>query len=171
MRIKYEVQLWVFHFLKLIPGQIGCAVRRWLLPCKMADGARIWEDVHIFSPSRLELGRNVSINRGSVIHAGAGCRIGDNSAVGPGVIIYSQNHVFRRDDIPYIDQGYDLLPVIIGKNTWVAARAVILPGVTIGDNCVIAAGAVVTRDVPSGVLVGGVPARVIRELFPINPEK
>lgn len=166
MRLKYEVQLWVLHFLKLVPGQIGCAVRRWALPCKMSEGALIWEDVHIFSPSRLELGRNVSINRGSVIHAGGGVRVGDNSAIGPGVIIYSQNHVFRRNDIPFIEQGYDLAPVTIGSNTWVASRVIVLPGVTIGDDCVIAAGAVVTADVPSGVMVGGVPARVIRQIFP-----
>jgi acetyltransferase-like isoleucine patch superfamily enzyme len=60
--------------------------------------------------------------------------------------------------------GLEALPVTIGAGVWVGARAMIMPGVTIGDGAVIAAGAVVTKDVPPNTLVAGVPARIVREL-------
>ena len=83
-------------------------------------------------------------------------RIGYGVAIGPEVMI-------RDSDNHSVDGKPSTAPVVIGNHVWIGARAIILKGVTIGDGAVIAAGAVVSRDVPAGALAGGVPARVIRE--------
>jgi acetyltransferase-like isoleucine patch superfamily enzyme len=78
------------------------------------------------------------------------------------VLIQGANHNFERLDLPIVDQGHRPSLVIIEDNVWIAARAVILPGVRIRSGAVIAAGAVVARDVPADVVVAGVPARILR---------
>jgi maltose O-acetyltransferase len=88
--------------------------------------------------------------------------IGDHVMMGPEVIIFTQNH--KHDDltVPMDQQGFeDPKKVVIGNDVWIGQRAMILPGVTIGNGVVIGAGAVVTKDVPEYALVGGVPARII----------
>ena len=89
-------------------------------------------------------------------------RIGDNCLLAPGVHIYTATHPLEASERI---KGPELgRPVRIGHNAWVGGRAVISPGVTIGDDVVIASGAVVTRDVPDRVVVGGNPAKVLRTL-------
>ena len=84
--------------------------------------------------------------------------------MGPEVIIYTQNHAKDQMEIPMRLQGYNKIePVEIGNNVWIGRRAMIMPGVTIGDGVVIAAGAIVTKDVPNNVIVGGVPAKILSE--------
>ncbi len=83
--------------------------------------------------------------------------------MGPDVVILTQNHKFDRLDIPMLDQGFkDEQPVTICDDVWIGARVIILPGVTVGKGAIIAAGAVVTKDVPEYAIVGGNPARVIK---------
>lgn len=88
--------------------------------------------------------------------------IGDNCMLAPGVQIYTATHpldpVERNSGKEYAK------PVIIGDNVWIGGHAIINPGVTIGDNVVVASGAVVTKDVPNNVVVGGNPARIIKEI-------
>jgi maltose O-acetyltransferase len=89
-------------------------------------------------------------------------RIGDNCYIGPGVHIYTATHPlnpYKR--ITGIEYGK---PVNIGNNVWIGGRAIINPGVNIGDNVVVASGALVTRDVQDNVVVGGNPARIIKKL-------
>lgn len=89
--------------------------------------------------------------------------IGKDVMMGPEVVIYTSGHRFDRTDIPMMDQGStDAEPVAIGNDVWIGRRAMIMPGVTIGDGCVIAAGAVVTKDIPAYSVAGGVPAKVIK---------
>ncbi len=84
--------------------------------------------------------------------------------MGPDVLIYTTNHEFRNKDIPMQQQGYQPeRPVSIGNDVWIGARVIILPGVTIGDGCVIGAGAVVTKDVPAYSVCAGNPAKVVKE--------
>ena len=86
--------------------------------------------------------------------------------MGTDVTIITRNHRFDRTDIPMMEQGFEEeRPVYIGNDVWIGDRALILPGVHVGDGSIIAAGAVVTKDVPPHSIVAGVPARKIRERF------
>ncbi len=89
--------------------------------------------------------------------------IGENVMMGPDCHIFTAFHEYSRTDIPMIQQGYsERRPVVIGNDVWIGIRVIIMPGVHIGNGCIIGAGAVVTHDVPDYAVVGGVPARVIR---------
>lgn len=90
--------------------------------------------------------------------------IGNHVMMGPEVVIYTRNHAFSRCDIPIMEQGFrEPEPVTIGNDVWIGRRAIILPGVTVGDGCVIGAGAVVTKSVPPYSVAVGVPANVIHQ--------
>ena len=82
--------------------------------------------------------------------------------IGPWVVIYSQNHNYTDLNSNIITQGYNTKSVNIGNNVWIAANAIILPGVTIGEGAIVAAGSVVTNDVASFAIVGGNPAIFIK---------
>ena len=89
--------------------------------------------------------------------------IGDNVMMGPEVVIYTSGHRHDRTDITMIEQGSTIPePVKIGNDVWIGRRAMIMPGVSVGNGCIIGAGAVVTKDVPDYAVVGGVPAKVIK---------
>lgn len=163
---RYEVIMWGIAILKVIPGKLGCMLRRVFLPIHRGRNVLIWDHVHIDSPSRLSIGCNVSINRGGVINAGGYINIGSNVLIGPNCLIYSQNHRYEEVGTLIKDQGYDLSSVSIGNNVWIAGNVIILPGVTIGDNVVVGAGSVVVKSVPDNVVVAGNPAKVIKRLAP-----
>lgn len=90
--------------------------------------------------------------------------IGNNVNLAQGITVTALNHNFEDVTQRIDEQGISTKPVVIGDDVWIGANAVILPGVTIGRHVVVAAGAVVTKDVPSFTLVAGVPAKVIKEL-------
>ncbi|BCO32007.1 hypothetical protein TspCOW1_21100 [Thiohalobacter sp. COW1] len=112
-------------------------------------------------------GKNIRIGDRSGL--GANCRvpyditIGRNVMMGPDVMIFGVNHEFHDTSVRMIDQGYSArAPVNIADDVWIGARAIILPGVSLGKGAVVAAGAVVTRNVNEYEIVGGNPAKVIR---------
>jgi maltose O-acetyltransferase len=97
----------------------------------------------------------------------APCSIGAGVLMAPEVLIHTFNHNIGRSDIPIADQGYTApRKVTIEDDVWIGQRAIILPGVTVGRSSVIAAGAIVTKDVPPYSIVGGNPARVIKSRLP-----
>lgn len=111
-------------------------------------------------------GRGVALGDRSGIGVNASIgeqtRIGSDVMMGPDCVIYTRNHRFDRLDIPMREQGYGPVePVEIGDDCWIGGRVTILPGVHVGNGAVIAAGAVVTKDVPPYAVVGGVPAKII----------
>ena len=89
-----------------------------------------------------------------------GVSLGDGCQIGHNVVFATLNHGLAPED----RQTTYPAPITLGKNVWVGSNSTILQGVTIGDNAVIAAGAVVTKDVPENTIVGGVPARIIRKI-------
>jgi len=99
------------------------------------------------------------------------CTIGNYVMMGEDCTIITRNHKFDRTDVPMMHQGFEEeRPVVIGNDVWIGDRVTILPGVHIGDGCVIAAGAVVTHSVPDRSIVAGVPARIIGDRNNTTPE-
>ena len=90
--------------------------------------------------------------------------IGSHVNLAQGITVTALNHNFEDTNRRIDEQGVSTTPVIIGDDVWIGANAVILPGVHIGNHCVVAAGAVVTKDVPAHSLVAGVPAKIIKQL-------
>lgn len=134
---------------------------------------RSWCGKMIFEES----GKNIGIGRGAKISSkikignnsgiGENCclygkiNIGDNVLMGPEVVIYTKNHNYMQKDKLILEQGTtEEEEVNIGNDVWLGRRAMIMPGVTIGNGTVVAAGAVVTKDTPEYSIVGGVPAKV-----------
>lgn len=108
------------------------------------------------------LGKNFYANFDCVMLDVCPIHIGDNCMLAPGVHIYTATHPL---DATERNSGLEYgKPVTIGHNVWIGGRAVINPGVNIGNNAVIASGAVVTKDVPANVVVGGNPAKIIKSL-------
>lgn len=110
----------------------------------------------------LKIGNNSSIGPYSYIGCSGYIEIGDNVMMSPRVSIYAENHLFDRADQTIKEQGVKREFVKIEDDCWIAANTVILAGVTIGRGSVIAAGSVVTKDIPPYSVVGGVPAKVIK---------
>ena len=109
-----------------------------------------------------EVGDNFFANFNTVILDVAKVTIGENVMFAPNVSIYTAGHPIHPDSR---NSGYEYgIPVTIGDNVWIGGNAVILPGVHIGNNVVIGAGSVVTRDIPDSVIAAGNPCRVIREI-------
>ena len=106
----------------------------------------------------ITLGQHVFINSGCRFQDQGGITIGDGALIGHNVVLATLNHGLKPEE------RHDLFPapIHIGKNVWLGANVTVLGGVTVGDNVVIAAGAVVTRDVPANTVAAGVPARVVR---------
>lgn len=161
--VTWELFRWLWGAVRWIPGIVGVLFRwlvlRWIVS---AEGPfRVLEQVTIEFPRRLSLGAHVGINYGAWINARGGISIGADTIVGPYAVIHSANHRYEDSEVPVRSQGYLLEPVSIGRDVWIGAHATVLPGVSIGDGAVIGAGAVVTRDVHPGAVVGGVPARPI----------
>ena len=94
--------------------------------------------------------------------------IGNHVNLAQGITVTALNHNFEDTAKRIDEQGISTKPVVIGDDVWIGANAVILPGVTIGRHVVVAAGAVVTKDVPDNCVVGGVPAKVIKQLAVSN---
>lgn len=110
----------------------------------------------------IEIGDNFYANVNCVILDEAKVTFGDNVFVAPDCGFYTAGHPF---DVEQRNSGLEYArPIVVGSNVWIGARVCVLPGVTIGDNSVIGAGSVVTKDIPSGVLAVGNPCRVIRKL-------
>lgn len=110
----------------------------------------------------IEVGRNCFINYNCTILDNARVRIGDNCLIAPNVAIYTAGHTIHAEAR---SRGYEYgIEVVIGNDVWIGGNTVICPGVTIGDNAVIGAGSVVTKDVPSNVVAAGNPCRVLREI-------
>lgn len=141
-------------------NQIRCALLGMIVP-SLGHGNEIDGHLYIGDGSDVHIGSRCQIN--------SGCRlnrvvISDNVMIGPEVIVLGKLHRTSRLDIPMIDQGdYSRAPTVIADDVWIGARAIVMPGISIGSGAIVGAGAVVTHDVAPRTVVGGVPAKVIGE--------
>lgn len=141
--------------------------RRWLsrLGVRYVDGGGVMFGVRVTGDyHNIVLHKDCDVNEGCFLLAKAKIEIGENTALAYGVsIITSADPNSEHNALSSLYPAMTA-PVTIGKDCWVGANSTILPGVTIGDFSVVAAGSVVTKDVPSGVLVAGVPASIKKTL-------
>jgi acetyltransferase-like isoleucine patch superfamily enzyme len=124
------------------------------------QGCWLWPEDTDFCGIRIRIGNWNYFNRNVMIDACGSVEIGDWNMFGPDVYITDSNHQFDCDFGP-AELPMDRGTVVIGNRCWIGAKAIILKGVRLGDGCVVAAGAVVTRSVEPGTVVAGVPARAL----------
>lgn len=127
-------------------------------------GKQVDRSFRMFPPFYTDFGKNITIGKDVFINSGChfqdqgGIEIGDGALIGHNVVLATINH----DLNPKENRKNHYAPIKIGTHVWIGSNATILPGVTIGNYAVVAAGAVVTRDVPAMTVVGGVPAKVLK---------
>jgi acetyltransferase-like isoleucine patch superfamily enzyme len=129
-------------------------------------GSTIDASTNIFAPFHtnfgryIHIGKNVFINHGCSFLDLGGITIEDNVLIGPNVNLVSENHPIDPN------KRHQLIgkPILIKKNAWIGAAATILPGITIGENSIVGAGSIVTKDVPDNTIVAGNPARFLRKI-------
>lgn len=156
---------YVATLLRNIPGELGVALRRKWYSRKFRKAGRnlsIYQGVVIINPQNVECGESTHIGLFDYVQAGGGVTLGNNVLLGPFAKIWTQNHNYADPDAPVYTQGYTFKPVIIGHDVWVGANAFIMPGVVLGDRCVVSANSVVGRkEYPEGTILAGYPARKI----------
>lgn len=115
---------------------------------------------HTDCGKNLKIGDNVFINSGCHFQDQGGIKIGNNVLIGHNVVLATLNHNFN----PNLRGNIIPSPIYIGNNVWIGSNSTICPGVTINDGAIIAAGSVVTKDIPENVIVGGNPAKIIKNI-------
>ena len=163
-----RIRLIIWNGVSRKKGIIRMAQRYML--CKSLGGdigknVSIHENVYFFNIEKMKFGNNVSVHPMCYFQASGGIEIGNDVSIAHGVTLMTQNHSYDESGIPIKDQPVISKPIIIEDNVWIGAKATVLYGRKIGKNSVIAAGAVVTKDVPPNTVVAGIPARVIREII------
>jgi acetyltransferase-like isoleucine patch superfamily enzyme len=148
-------------FLKL-GAWIQDAERAWSLSRLRSCGSsvRIDRRVFIWPEEHVDVGNNVDINGYTVIYAGGGVRIHDNVLIAANCVITSVTHPIAAAE----RHQMVLAPVELQENCWLGAGTMVMPGVTIGKNSIVAAGSVVTKDIPDNCICAGVPAKIVRHL-------
>lgn len=137
----------------------------WRKKIKHKGDYRIHSRASIRNAHNIYLGNNVRITMDCCIWAEQNSKIvfGDNVLVGPGAKMFCGNHGTQLNGVPMVYQARTEKDITIGNDVWIGANSVITSGVTIGDGAIVAAGSVVTKNVPSNCIVGGIPAKVIKE--------
>lgn len=151
-------------FTRNLPSLEGMLVRYCLYKLvfkKIKSLARIYSGVYFTHTYGIEVGHRFSVNSGAILDGRGGITIGDDVMIGPHTAIYSSGHNFSRPDLPMTSLDHIMAPVVIGDDVWIGAHVCIPGGITIGHGAVVAAGAVVTKDVEDNMIVSGVPAQVI----------
>ncbi|KAK2957879.1 putative Sophorolipid acetyltransferase [Blattamonas nauphoetae] len=129
-------------------------------------GKKVDDSFGLFPPFTSDCGKNIHVGKGVFINSGCrfqdqgGIFIKDNVLIGHNVVLATLNHGLKAEERHWLFPGR----IVIEENAWIGSNATILPGVTIGKNAVVAAGAVVTKDVAANTVVGGVPAKLIKTI-------
>ena len=184
--ILRELKDWLEFFVSFAPGNIGNFLRNFYykyrsknkfannrfeigLKIEYPKNVKISSNsyfglnckIYACETSIVEIGENVSFNSNVMINArGIGkIIIGKNVLIGPNVVVRSNNHKYENCNVPIINQGMSKGEIIIKDNVWISSNCVILPNCTIGEGSIVAAGAVVTKDIEPYTIAGGIPAK------------
>ena len=165
---RRDLIIWLFytHFISKIPYDIGRNMRKKVVKrlfYEIGEGTSISTDVRILCPRKISIGKNVGIARNVTLDGRGGLQIDNDTMIRFESIILTSTHKSNRRDVLIREQGLYYSPVKIGRNVWIGARAIIMPGTTIGDGAIIGANSVVSKDIKQDTIVGGVPARFIKK--------
>lgn len=127
----------------------------------IGENTYISKDCYFGSPKNIIIGENCSINNQCWIIGSGGIEIKNNVLIAPRVAFFTSNHNYQEKTVLIREQGYTFKKIIIEDDVWIGYGATILSGVTLHEGSVVAAGAVVVKDVPPYTIVGGVPAKEI----------
>ncbi len=168
------LQFMPFWFRKLlwtsfanIKGKYGMAGRYIIIKALAANcgsNVAIYDGAYIKNAEKIDLGSNVSIHPMCYIDAIGGLEIGSDVSIAHGVTIMTSTHTYEVTSVPIKDQEIFFMPVTIADDVWLGAKSTILGGVSIGKRSIVAACAVVNKDVAPGVVVAGVPAKVVKRI-------
>ena len=186
-KITSEIERWFEAFILFMPGAIGQNVRtsyfsaRFTKRCKtfVGFGSEFIDKKNIqfegsvyigrfcfFSAEdgKIEVGDNTRFNANVHVNASNGGEIiiSSNCLIGPNVVLRSSNHVYDSSDVLIIEQSHTKGKIEIEEDVWLGANVVILPNIHIGKGAIVAAGAVVTKNIPSMAIAGGIPAKIIK---------
>lgn len=162
--VTHALEIYVGALVRWLPGVEGLLLRGWFYRCLLQKSGKnliLYPSVYIIFSHRMIVGSRVAVNFGTYIDAGGMLEIGDNVMVGPYCVISTREHSTERSGIAMCYQPVKYGPITIGDDVWIGAHVTICGGVRIGEGAVVAAGAVVVKDVPPYAIVGGVPAKVI----------
>ncbi len=183
LNILVDFGIWI---IKIIPTNAGSRVRRLIYALLMKESHKfiIAENVTVTGLKNIQIGNNTSIMSNSYLYAhDASLKIGNNCSInnnvqisaaqgqisigndvliGANSVIRAGTHNYSRTDIPIRKQGHNQGKILIEDDVWLSSNVVVTSNVKLGKGCVVAAGAVVTKDIPSYAVVGGVPARILK---------
>lgn len=131
---------------------------------EIGDRPLLMGNVEVIAKKKLKIGNHFCINEYSRVIAHNRIEIGSHVTIARFVSILDHDHDYSFNDDKLELGGYESAPIIIGSNVWIADKVSILKGVTIGSNVIIGSNAVVTKNIPSNCIVGGIPAKVIKQI-------
>lgn len=168
--MKSKILIGLYYLFAIwLPGSnikgFSCRLRVFLLRKLFKGygrGINILKGAEVFNPQNFSIGNDSGIGMNCKFYCMEHVSVGDRVLIGPEVLIFTSNHIWNSEMKTFFRQGFTTDDVQIGNDTWVGARSIILPGVTIGKGVTIAAGSVVTKDIADFSVVGGVPAKFIK---------
>lgn len=160
--IFLEAEVFLLHIIGHVPFHHYRRACYRIVGVKIGKGSTIHMGTRFYKPHNISIGRDTIVGEEAVLDGRAHLKIGDHVDIASEVMIYNSEHNINAEHFAS-ESGVITAPVTIEDYVFIGPRSIILPGVTIGKGAIVAAGAVVTKDVPPYTIVGGVPAKVIGE--------
>jgi acetyltransferase-like isoleucine patch superfamily enzyme len=157
LRYSFPLLSWVTERLRMISLR--------MMGAKIAKNSWVRSRLFVTNPKFLRIGINSKIGICSNLFLYDEFHVGDNVEIGSRLTIHTAEHKFNDPDRPIPKQGSIYMPVIIKSNVYIGSNVIILPGITVNEKVIVAAGAVITKDLESGFIYGGVPAKKLKKIF------